>query len=70
MFRLTEIEGEDPEKFQNLPVFEELMVVNPNKRIKLETVPERYTASRATSPSKPSSACSSLSANTQSTPNC
>ena len=43
MFRLTEIEGEDPEKFQNLPVFEELMVVNPNKRIKLETVPERFT---------------------------
>jgi transcription termination factor Rho len=43
MFRLTEIEGEDPEKIQNLPVFEELMVVNPNKRIKLETVPERFT---------------------------
>lgn len=43
MFRLTEIEGEDPEKLQNLPVFEELMVVNPNKRIKLETVPERFT---------------------------
>jgi len=43
MFRLTEIEGQDPESFQNLPVFEELMVVNPNQRIKLETVPERYT---------------------------
>jgi transcription termination factor Rho len=43
MFRLTEIEGEDPESFQNLPVFEELTTINPNQRIKLETVPERFT---------------------------
>ncbi len=43
MYKLTEIEGGDPEQFPPLPVFEELMVVNPNKRIKLETVPERYT---------------------------
>lgn len=43
LFRLTELEGEDPERFQNLPVFEELTTINPNKRIRLETVPERYT---------------------------
>ena len=43
MFKLTELEGEDPDHFQNLPVFEELSVINPNKRIKLETVPERFT---------------------------
>ena len=43
LFRLTELEGEDPDRFQNLPVFEELTTINPNKRIRLETVPERYT---------------------------
>lgn len=43
MYKLVEIEGGDPEKFQNLPVFEELSVINPNQRIKLETVPERFT---------------------------
>ena len=43
LFRLVEIEGRDPENFQNLPVFEELTTINPNKRIRLETVPERYT---------------------------
>ena len=43
MYKLCEIEGGDPEQLPPLPVFEELMVVNPNKRIKLETVPERYT---------------------------
>ena len=43
MYKLTELEGEDPEHFQNLPVFEELSVINPNERIKLETVPERFT---------------------------
>ncbi|PAZ00579.1 MAG: hypothetical protein CAK90_04850, partial [Spartobacteria bacterium AMD-G4] len=43
MYKLTELEGEDPDHFQNLPVFEELSVINPNKRIKLETVPERFT---------------------------
>lgn len=43
MYKLTEIEGGDPEQFPPLPVFEELMVINPNKRIKLETVQERYT---------------------------
>ena len=43
LFRLTELEGEDPDNFQNLPVFEELTTINPNKRIRLETVSERYT---------------------------
>ncbi len=43
MYKLTEIEGEDPEKFLNLPVFEELTTINPNKRVVLETVPERFT---------------------------
>jgi len=43
LFRLTELEGEDPDNFQNLPVFEELTTINPNRRIRLETVPERYT---------------------------
>ncbi|MEI6070255.1 MAG: transcription termination factor Rho [Verrucomicrobiae bacterium] len=43
LFRLTELEGEDPDSFPNLPVFEELTTINPNKRIRMETVPERYT---------------------------
>lgn len=43
MYKLTSIHGEDPEKQRNTPIFEELTVVNPKKRIKLETVPERYT---------------------------
>ncbi|OAI43045.1 transcription termination factor Rho [Verrucomicrobia bacterium SCGC AG-212-E04] len=43
MYKLTSIHGEDPEKQRNVPVFEELTVVNPKKRIKLETVPDRYT---------------------------
>lgn len=43
LFRLTEINGEDPNNYINLPVFEELTVVSPLERIKLETVPERYT---------------------------
>ncbi len=48
LFRLTElngvaIKGEDPKKYHNLPNFEELTTINPKKRIKLETVPERYT---------------------------
>ncbi len=43
MYKLTSIHGEDPEKQRNAPIFEELTVVNPKKRIKLETVPDRYT---------------------------
>ncbi len=43
LFRATEIEGEDPAKYVNIPLFEELTTISPNKRIKLETVPERFT---------------------------
>ncbi len=43
MYKLTSIHGEDPEKQRTAPIFEELTVVNPKKRIKLETVPDRYT---------------------------
>jgi transcription termination factor Rho len=43
MYKLTELEGGDPERFSSLPVFEELTTINPNKRITLETVPERFT---------------------------
>lgn len=43
LFRLTEINGDDPAKAQHLPTFDELTVVSPNKRIRLETVPERFT---------------------------
>jgi len=43
LFRLTEIEGENPEKFKNVPLFEELTTISPIERITLETTPERYT---------------------------
>src|SRR5207253_3067099 len=36
-------EGEEPTKYQGLTPFEELTTINPNKRIKLETVPDRFT---------------------------
>src|SRR6267154_1973994 len=40
LFRLLEVNGGDPEKARNLPAFDELTVVSPDKRIKLETVPD------------------------------
>lgn len=43
LFRLTEIEGENPEKFANLPLFEELTTISPLERVSLETTTERYT---------------------------
>ena len=43
LFRATEIEGDAPEKFVNIPLFEELTTISPNKRITLETTPERFT---------------------------
>jgi len=43
LFKLTEINGEHPDRYRNLPVFEELTSLNPTKRIRLETVPDRYT---------------------------
>jgi transcription termination factor Rho len=43
LFRATEIEGDEPAKFINIPLFEELTTISPNKRINLETTPERFT---------------------------
>lgn len=43
LFKLTEIEGESPEKFTNLPLFEELTTISPLERVVLETISERYT---------------------------
>ena len=43
LFRLTEIEGEDPSKALNTPLFDELTTINPNKFIKMETEPDRFT---------------------------
>jgi transcription termination factor Rho len=43
LFKLIEIEGEDPEKCVNLPLFEELTTISPTERIALETVTDRYT---------------------------
>src|SRR5690348_15546846 len=41
--KLLTINGEEPAKYQGLRPFEELTTINPNKRIKLETVSDRYT---------------------------
>ncbi len=41
--RLLKINDEEPTKYQDLRPFEELTTINPNSRIKLETVPDRYT---------------------------
>src|SRR6195256_5057890 len=43
LVKLLTINGEEPPKYQGLRPFEELTTINPNKRIKLETVPDRYT---------------------------
>jgi transcription termination factor Rho len=43
MFRLTEINGDAPTDYGNFPLFEELTVISPTERFKLETVPDRYT---------------------------
>ncbi|HEX8678860.1 MAG TPA: transcription termination factor Rho [Chthoniobacterales bacterium] len=43
LMRLNKINDDEPTKYQGLTPFEELTTINPNKRIKLETVPERYT---------------------------
>lgn len=40
---LLEINGGPPEAYHNLPYFEELTAINPNKRYALETRPDRYT---------------------------
>src|ERR1700738_4173710 len=41
--KLLTINGEEPAKYQGLRPYEELTTINPNKRIKLATVPDRYT---------------------------
>ncbi|CAN5622661.1 hypothetical protein BH18VER1_BH18VER1_19320 [soil metagenome] len=43
LMRLNKINDDEPTKYQGLQPFEELTTINPNKRIKLETVPDRYT---------------------------
>jgi transcription termination factor Rho len=43
LFKLIEIEGESPDNIRNLPIFEELTTVSPDKKIRLETTPDRYT---------------------------
>src|ERR1700692_951196 len=43
LFKLLLINGEDPDKYRNLPVYEELTSINPLEKIRLETVPDRYT---------------------------
>ncbi len=43
LHRILEINGDEPEKARNLPAFDELTVISPLERIRLETVPERYT---------------------------
>ena len=41
--RLLKINDDEPPKYQDLRPFEELTTINPDQRIKLETVPERFT---------------------------
>ena len=41
--KLHKINDEEPTKYQDLRPFEELTTINPDQRIKLETVPDRYT---------------------------
>ncbi len=43
LMRLNKINDDEPTKYQDLVPFEELTTINPNKRITLETVPDRYT---------------------------
>jgi len=43
LFKISEINGDDAEKALHLPAFDELTVISPNKMIRLETVPERFT---------------------------
>ncbi|MEP7071836.1 MAG: transcription termination factor Rho, partial [Verrucomicrobiota bacterium] len=41
--KLLKVNDDEPTKYSGLRPFEELTTINPNKRIKLETVPDRYT---------------------------
>lgn len=41
--QILSINGKAPETYHNLPYFEELTAINPNKRLALETTPDRMT---------------------------
>src|SRR5436853_5599390 len=43
LIRLNKINEQEPTKYQGLRRFEELTTINPNRKMKLETVPDRYT---------------------------
>src|SRR5947208_1994963 len=43
LIKLLKINDDEPTKYQGLRPYEELTTINPNKKIKLETVPDRYT---------------------------
>lgn len=43
LVEITSINGLAPDDSRNLPHFEELKAINPNKRISFETTPERFT---------------------------
>src|SRR6185369_967083 len=43
LIKLLKINEDEPTKYQGLRPFEELTTINPNKKIKLETVADRYT---------------------------
>ncbi len=43
LIELLTINGKEPEEYLNLPYFEELTAINPNKVYKLETIPGRTT---------------------------
>ena len=47
LYKLTEMEGEDPENFKNIPLFDELTTINPNRFIKMETEPDRFTTRKS-----------------------
>ena len=43
LYKLIEVNGEEPEKSREQPAFDELTVVSPLERFRLETVPDRHT---------------------------
>jgi transcription termination factor Rho len=43
LFKITELNGDSPDLAPTLPAFDELTVISPLEKIRLETVPERYT---------------------------
>ncbi len=43
LYKLVEVNGEDPERSREQPAFDELTVVSPLERFTLETVPDRHT---------------------------